>query len=98
MASRLPCLAICRTDSHCKKLEMMPTEFVFEGQQRDGSTFCIPDMKIAKTTDEQPVSKAKAKAKATKKRAKGGEPAGDDEDKAEEKAEEKAGEKAEEEA
>lgn len=68
MASRLPCLAICGTDSHCKKLEMMLTEFIFEEQQRDGSTFYIPEMKIAKT-DEQPAAVAKAKVKAKAKNA-----------------------------
>ncbi|CAK8987498.1 unnamed protein product, partial [Durusdinium trenchii] len=58
------------------KLEMMLTEFIFEEQQRDGSTFYIPEMKIAKT-DEQPEAvpkaKAKAKGKTTKKRGKNAE-------------------------
>jgi len=75
MSSRLPCLAICGTDSHCKKLEIMLTEFVYEEQQRDGSTYYIPEMQIAKSDEQpQPAPKAKSKAKAKpgpKKRSKG---------------------------
>ena len=69
LASRIPSLAVCGTDSHCKKLEIMMTEFVFEEQQRDGSTFYIPEMKIAKAEEEKPLSSAKGKAKAKPKSA-----------------------------
>ena len=52
MSMRTPCLAICGSDTHCKKLEMMLTEYIYEEQQRDGSTYYVPEMKI-KTSGEK---------------------------------------------
>ena len=62
MSSRTPCLAICGTDGHCKKLEIMLTEYIYEEQQRDGSTYYIPEMTV-KSQNDEPKPKSKAKAK-----------------------------------
>ena len=89
MSSRTPCLAICRTDGHCKKLEIMLTEYIYEEQQRDGSTYYIPEMTV-KSQNDEPKPKSKAKAKpVTKKRPKKNETApGDGDEEAEAQGEE----------
>ena len=51
LTMRRPCFAICGTECHSKKLEILMTEFVLEEMGRQGSTFYQPDME--KKDDEK---------------------------------------------
>ena len=61
LLQRLPVLAVCGTEGHSKKLEIAMTEFVFQEQLREGSTFYNPEMSLEKE-DEKADEEKDAKA------------------------------------
>ena len=69
LLQRLPVLAVCGTEGHSKKLEIAMTEFVFQEQLREGSTFYNPEMSLEKedeNADEENQKDAKAEKAKTK--------------------------------
>jgi hypothetical protein len=59
LSSRTKAVAICGTESHCARLELLLTDFVLSELSREGSTFYRPD---AMSKDEEDTHEGKGGA------------------------------------
>ena len=63
LLSRCPALAIAGTECHAAKLELILTQFVYEEQQREGSTFWRSEACPDESADEAPEAPTQAETK-----------------------------------
>lgn len=67
LSTRTKAVAICGTESHCARLELLLTEFILAELCREGSTFYRPDS-VSKDGDEEEKKADEPKKKADSKK------------------------------